>query len=86
MTTPMPIPLVRVRGGHRDVGRQIGEACADEILRACDLARHLGESQTVYGQRARAAEYRDLTARAEPWLMEELGGVAEGAGVDPLDL
>jgi isopenicillin-N N-acyltransferase like protein len=86
VTTPMPIPLVRVRGDHRDVGMQIGEACADEITRACDLARHLGEGQTVYGQRARAAEYRDLTARAEPWLMDELDGVAEGANVDPLDL
>jgi isopenicillin-N N-acyltransferase like protein len=86
VTTPMPIPLVRVRGGHREVGLQIGEACAGEIGRACDLGRHLGEGQTVYEQRARAAEYRDLTARAEPWLMDELDGVAEGAGVDPLDL
>jgi isopenicillin-N N-acyltransferase-like protein len=86
VATPMPIPLVRVRGDHREAGQQIGEACADEIRRACDLAHHLGEGQTVYGQRARAAEYRDLTARAEPWLMDELDGVAEGAGVDALDL
>lgn len=86
MTTPMPIPLVRVRGDHRTVGRQIGEACADEIARASDLSRHLSGDRTVYGQRALAAEYRDVTARAEPWLLDELEGVAEGADVDPLDL
>ncbi len=82
----MPIPLVRVRGDHRTVGLQIGEACAEEVRSACDLERHLGERQTVYEQRARAAHYREVTARAEPWLVDELEGVAEGAGVDPLDL
>jgi isopenicillin-N N-acyltransferase-like protein len=86
VTTPMPIPLIRVRGDHREVGRQIGEACADEIARACDLSAHLGDEQTVYGQRALAAAHRDVTGRAEPWLLEELGGVAEGADVDALDL
>ena len=86
MTTPMPIPLIRVRGDHRAVGRQIGEACADEIARAADLSALVGEKRTVYGQRALAAEYRDVTARAEPWLIDELDGVAEGADVDPLDV
>jgi isopenicillin-N N-acyltransferase like protein len=86
VTTPMPIPLFRVRGDHRAVGRQIGEACADEIARAADLSALVGEKRTVYGQRAMAAEFRDVTARAEPWLVDELEGVAEGADVDPLDV
>jgi isopenicillin-N N-acyltransferase like protein len=86
VTTPMPIPLIRVRGDHRAVGRQIGEACADEIARACDVSSHLSEGRTVYGQRALAAHHRDVTARAEPWLIDELDGVAEAADVDPLDL
>jgi len=86
MTTPMPIPLVRVRGDHRAVGRQIGEACEAEIESACRLESALVGGQTVDGQRALAAEYRSVTATAYPWLMDELDGVAEGAGVDPLDL
>jgi isopenicillin-N N-acyltransferase like protein len=86
VTTPMPIPLIRVRGDHRAVGRQIGEACADEVARASDLSRHVRGDQTVYEQRARAAAHRDVTARAEPWLIDELEGVAEGADVDPLEL
>ena len=86
MTTPMPIPMIRVRGDHRAVGHQIGEACADEIARAADLSTLVGDGRTVYGQRALAAEYRDVTARAEPWLVDELEGVAEGADVDPLEV
>ena len=86
MTTPMPIPLVRVRGDHRAVGRQIGEACWAEIEEACELERALEPGQTVEGQRALADRYRSVTAQAYPWMMDELDGVAEGAGVDPLDL
>jgi len=82
----MPIPLVRVRGEHREVGRQIGEACGEEIREACDLESSLGPGQTVDGQRELAARYRDITGAAYPWLLDELEGVAEGAGADPLDV
>jgi len=82
----MPIPLVRVRGDHRSVGRQIGEACWEELEAACRLDRALSPGQTVDGQRALADRYREVTATAYPWLLDELEGVAEGAGVDPLDL
>ena len=73
---PRPIDLVRVAGTHREVGNQIGAATAEVVRRhaAAIDARRL----------TKAAAYRDVTAAELPWLVEELDGVAEGAGADPL--
>jgi len=84
MTTPMPIPFVQVRGDHRAVGRQVGEACEAEIV--ARVERDPGPRYTRESQRALAERYRTVTAQAYPWLIDELEGVAEGAGVDPLDV
>ncbi len=73
--TPPPIPLVRVEGGHREVGRAVGEATAAAVR---------GVAATVGPDALAAAEaYRAVTAEELPWLVEELDGVAEGAGCDP---
>ena len=40
--------------------------------------------RSTTGALAQAAAYRDVTAAELPWLVEELDGVAEGAGADPL--
>lgn len=85
MMPPRPIDVLRVRGSHREVGRQIGEACAAEIresVRFDDASLPVG--RTVDEQLTLAAEYRRATAGAMPWILEELDGCAEGAGVDPL--
>ncbi|HKV66667.1 MAG TPA: C45 family peptidase [Gaiellales bacterium] len=73
---PRPIDLVRVAGTHREIGNQIGAATAAVVRRhaAAMDARRLAE----------AAAYRDVTAAELPWLIEELDGVAEGTGADPL--
>ena len=73
--TPAPIPLMRVEGIHRDVGRQIGEATAVSVRAraAIDVGSRAGLG----------AGYREVTAAELPWLIEELDGVAEGAGADP---
>jgi isopenicillin-N N-acyltransferase like protein len=74
--TPAEIPLVRVQGDHLALGRAIGRATAAAVSRAVS---GLG------ADRVSAAEpYRRVTARELPWLVEELEGVAEGAGADPL--
>ena len=67
---------MRVAGTHREVGNQIGAATAEVVRRhaAAIDARRLAE----------AAAYRAVTAAELPWLIEELDGVAEGAGADPL--
>ena len=63
-------------GSHREVGIQIGAATA-EVVR-----RHAAAVDT--GTLAQARAYRAATAAELPWLADELEGVAEGAGADPL--
>lgn len=82
---PHPLPLYRVRGSHREVGRQLGDLGADQIRRAvAALDGDLPEARTVDDQLGLARAYREVTAPAYPWLLEELDGCAAGAGVDPL--
>ena len=73
--TPPTIPVIRAAGSHREIGRQIGQATADAVrATVADMTPQ---------QLADAEPYRRATARELPWLVEELDGVAEGAGVDP---
>ncbi len=74
--TPAPIPLVRVEGSHYEIGVQIGRATAAVVQR--------GAAAVTGSQLEAARAYRDVTARELPWLVEEIDGVAEGAGADPL--
>jgi isopenicillin-N N-acyltransferase like protein len=85
--TPHPLELYRVKGSHREVGIQMGELGAEQILRSvARLDGELPEGRTRQQQLALAETYRDVTGPALPWLIEELDGCAEGAGVEPLDL
>jgi hypothetical protein len=72
--TPLPIPLIRVAGSHGEVGRQIGAATADE------MRRMVGEPLP---DPALVSRYRAVTLEHVPWIVEELDGAAEGAGLDP---
>ncbi|MGN6379705.1 MAG: C45 family autoproteolytic acyltransferase/hydrolase [Gaiellales bacterium] len=74
--TPAEIPVVRVEGDHRAVGRAVGEATAAAVQRAV---------AGLDAERVAAAEpYRAATARELPWLVEELDAVAAGAEAHPL--
>ncbi|MDX6593517.1 MAG: hypothetical protein QOJ13_2713 [Gaiellales bacterium] len=75
---PRAIELLRVSGGHREIGRVIGTHCADAIRRRCDAL----DTATVTA----ADPYRVVTVAELPWLIEELDAVAEAAGVDRLAL
>lgn len=82
--SPPTIPLLRVHGDHRQAGRQVGEACAATIL--ADAAfpdEKIPGGRSREEQLALADRYRDVTAAAYPWYLEELEGIAEGAGADP---
>jgi len=69
-----PLSLLHVRGGHRAVGEQIGDACAEPLRRRC---------QALTGDTIASAEpYLAVTRRELPWLVEELDGVADAAGVE----
>lgn len=84
---PPPVPLLRVRGSHREVGEQVGAATAEVLRRATDpVAWRLPAGRSAEAQLALAALYREATLRSTPWLVEEIDGAAAGAGVDPLAL
>lgn len=79
------LPVLRVHGSHRDVGHQIGVACAAAVHAAVDFTDACPrDGRTVEEQLALAEEYRTLTRRSLPYLVEELDAVAEAADVDPL--
>ncbi len=81
-----PIPLLTVTGSHREVGRQVGEATAEVLHRAVAFEGPIPDGRTLAEQLELASHYRAATRAASPWLVEELDGAAEGAGVDPLAL
>jgi isopenicillin-N N-acyltransferase-like protein len=73
--TPPPIPVIRTAGSHREVGRQIGAATAPEMARFVSEAS--ADAELV-------GRYRAVTLEHAPWIVEELDGAAEAAGLDPL--
>lgn len=80
-----PIPVLRVVGSHREAGEQVGLATAATIRRAVQAVRKtLPPGRTFADQLALAAEYRAVTAKVLPWLVDELDGAATAARVDPL--
>jgi hypothetical protein len=81
-----PIPLISVAGSHREVGLAVGAATADVLREAVAFDAALPPGRTRDAQLALAARYREATVRATPWLVDEIDGAAEGAGVDPLAL
>jgi hypothetical protein len=80
------IPFLVVEGDHREVGRQVGQATAVVLREAVAFDPSLPPGRTREAQLALAAQYRDATRRVTPWLVDEIDGAAEGAGVDPLAL
>jgi isopenicillin-N N-acyltransferase-like protein len=87
MTTPHTIPLLQVAGSHREVGAQIAETCADTILEAVAFPdADIPQGRSRADQLELAVKFREITAPAYPWYIEELEGAAEAVGVDPLAL
>jgi hypothetical protein len=81
---PEPIPTLVVAGSHREAGRQIGLERRDLIRSEVAFDERIPAGRTRAEQLELAARYRDLTAAACPWYVEELEGMAEAADVDPL--
>ncbi len=87
VTPAQPIPILRVRGSHRDVGEQVGLACAPSLRAEIDRARaEVPDGRTWDEQLALAGRYREVTRAAYPWYLDEVDGAAESAEVDPLAL
>ena len=65
---------MQVTGTHREAGLAIGAATGDAVRRAASIPFDA----------ALVEAYRAMTREHLPWVVEELDGVAEGAGADPL--
>jgi isopenicillin-N N-acyltransferase like protein len=87
---PAPPPMIEVKGSHREIGRQIGEACTIQVRRSIENARSLISSTysvlelTWEGALIQASKYLPFAQERYPRYIEELNGIAEGAGV-PFD-
>ena len=77
---------LRVEGSHREVGRQIGAATARTLRAAVAFDASLPAGRSRHEQLTLASMYRDATLAATPWLVDEIDGAADGAGVDPVAL
>ncbi|MGW4078828.1 C45 family autoproteolytic acyltransferase/hydolase [Streptomyces sp. NEAU-174] len=87
--TAATIPTVEISGPPAERGRQYGEAARDSIGRA------LAYYEQAFGESS-GLTWDQVTARAERWLepvrayapelVEEMGGIADGAGVGLLDV
>src|SRR5262245_25134367 len=82
-----PIPCIRVSGSHYEAGRQIGAACREALARSLAQSREAPPAGRSWQElRQAAAPYLAATSTHLPWIVEELRGAAEGAGMDLLDL
>lgn len=87
-----PPPFIQVSGTHREIGRQIGEACQEQVHRSLHTARLLIESvidrlQLDWpGARIQASKYIPFAQERYPQYVQELIGIAEGARVEFEDL
>ena len=84
MTTAAPLPFLRVSGGYREIGRQVGEEMRDGITAA--IAFYAEHSLAWSGVPFAEAEHLTLprleaARRHLSQCVEELEGMAEGAGV-----
>ncbi len=84
---PNPPPLVRVSGTHREIGRQIGEACKKQVQHGVENGRNLVADAyeqlelTWAGAQIQARKYLPFAQERYPQYVEELMGIAEGADV-----
>ncbi len=85
--THAPIPVLRVEGSHAEVGRRMGEEGRAQIRAELATAfDDLPAGRSRDDQLGLALAYRAFTEPRLPWLVTQLDGVADGAGVDRTEL
>jgi isopenicillin-N N-acyltransferase-like protein len=84
---PNPPPLVRVSGTHREMGRQIGEACRKQVQHGVENGRNLVADAyqqlelTWAGAQIQARKYLPFAQERYLQYVDEMMGIAEGADV-----
>ena len=80
-------PLIRIGGTHHEMGCQIGEACKTQVLHSVENARKLLSDAyedlqlTWEGAQIQSKKYLPFAQERYPQYVEEMAGIAEGAGV-----
>lgn len=77
-------PHVRVEGGHRERGRQYGEQARDRVRRSIEAYDEVFSHYAGWrwdDVRNEAHRYVEPVERFDPRYLEEIRGIAEGAGV-----
>lgn len=88
----LPLPFVRVKGTHREIGQRIGEFAREQVRHSLGNARELINATydvlelTWDGAKIQASKYLPFAQERYPKYVEEILGIAEGAGVEFDDL
>ena len=83
-----PIPIIKVKGSHKEIGRQIGEAFRDKIQQHVQNTRDLINIACASleldweGARRQGRKYIPFAEERYPEYVDELCGLSEGANVD----
>src|SRR5258708_10228429 len=83
------LPQVRVEGSALERGRQYGEQARDRVQRAVVAYRDVFAHYTGWDWQAvrqEAARFEPPIAAFRPAYLDEMRGIAEGAGLDPVDV
>lgn len=89
---PSPAPIYRVKGSHREIGRQVGEQARKQINHSIEAARVFIESAANFlqldwrGAQIQSRKYIPFAQERYPQYVDELMGMAEGAGVSYDDI
>lgn len=81
-----PIPLVRVKGSHRQIGQQIGEAFRHQVQHSLANAHQMIDNSynmlelTWDGAKIQAKKYMPFAQELFPKYVDEMMGIAEGSG------
>lgn len=75
--------LISLRGSHYDIGYEHGDATALEILKFCRLFHAKLAANNISRDTAVkiAGKFGKCTDKYAPWLLEEIRGIADGAGM-----
>jgi isopenicillin-N N-acyltransferase-like protein len=80
---PIAFPHIQARGSYRELGRAVGEAAREQVAAALDYYREhfVAMAGIEFAQAERRAQvYLRYAQRHLPQYVEELEGLAEGAG------
>ncbi len=83
-----PLPIIKIKGTHREIGRQIGEGFRDLIQHHLQNTRELIGStyETLEldweGARMQGRKYIPFAQERYPEYVEEMHGLSEGANID----